>query len=68
MSKKKYREQQSQGQSLGLVSTSEYAVIFSDLVRVVLLNLLYLGLIMALYYYNRNTNFLEQYVAKVLHW
>ncbi len=68
MSKKKHREQEAQNTHAGLVATSEYSVIFSDLTRVVLLNLLYLGLVLALYYYNHKTAFLEQYVARLFHW
>lgn len=68
MSKKKHREQEVQGSQGSLVGTSEYAVIFSDLARVILLNVLYLGLILALYYYNNKTGFLERYVANLLNW
>lgn len=68
MSKKKYRHQEGQNSHGDLVDGSEYAVIFSDLTRVILLNLLYLAIVLALYYYNHKTGFLEQYVARLFHW
>lgn len=70
MSKSKHRdrEQTSQPVAGGLVAASEYSVIFSDLVRVILLNVLYLALILVLYHYNTKTGFLEHYAARLFHW
>ncbi len=68
MSKKKHREHMCLEQHEGLVSTSEYAVIISDLTKVIILNILYLGLILALYYYNRQSGFLDSFVGKLFNW
>lgn len=43
----------------------EYKIIKHDLVRVLLLNLAYLGGILALYYANRNSLFLERWFSRL---
>jgi len=45
----------------------EYAIIKHDLVRVVLLNILYLAGVLALYYSNSQTHYLENWFSKILH-
>lgn len=47
--------------------TEEYKVIRHDLLRVALLNLAYLGGILALYYVNRGSHFLERWFSRILH-
>jgi hypothetical protein len=46
---------------------AEYKIIKSDLVRVLILNLVYLVAILVLYYGNQRSNFLDNWFAKVLH-
>ncbi len=41
----------------------EYAAIRGDLVRVVILNLVYLAAILALYYANKSSHFLDRWFA-----
>ncbi len=43
----------------------EYKIIKHDLVRVLLLNLAYLSGILALYYANRNSLFLERWFSRL---
>lgn len=43
----------------------EYTVIKHDLVRLVLLNLLYLTVVLAVYFYNQKTHFLEAWFKQV---
>lgn len=45
---------------------AEYAVIKQDLLKVGVLNVLYLGAILALYFSNRQSGFLERWFAKIL--
>jgi hypothetical protein len=47
--------------------TAEYRIIKFDLVKVVILNVVYLAIILGLYYSNRQTGFLDNWFAKVLH-
>jgi hypothetical protein len=46
---------------------AEYRIIKFDLVKVIILNIIYLALILGLYYSNRQSGFLENWFAKVLH-
>lgn len=46
---------------------TEYRVIKMDLVKVVILNAFYLATILTLYYYNKQSHFLDNWFAKVLH-
>ena len=52
----------------GTVShNEEYFVIKHDLLRVLLLNVLYLGAVLVLYFTNQKTHYLETWFAKVFH-
>lgn len=46
---------------------AEYRIIKFDLVKVVILNVVYLAAILTLYYTNKNTHYLENWFAKLLH-
>lgn len=45
--------------------TEEYAVIKHDLIKVIILNSVYLVGVLVLYYFNRQNGFLENWFAKV---
>ena len=46
---------------------SEYRIIKHDLVKVVILNLVYLAAILFLYFGNQRTHFVDNWFAKLLH-
>ena len=58
---------QSGSQTSGVSHDSEYRIIRSDLIKVVILNAVYLVAILALYYSNRQSGFLDNWFAKLLH-
>ncbi len=45
----------------------EYKIIKHDLIRVIILNLLYLAGVLFLYRYDQKTHFLQHWFAKLLH-
>lgn len=49
-----------------LSQTAEYRVIKFDLIKVLILNLVYLVVILALYYGNQRDHFLDNWFARVL--
>jgi len=51
----------------GLSHESEYRIIKFDLIKVIILNVVYLAIILGLYYGNQRTGFLDNWFAKVLH-
>ncbi len=51
----------------GLSHDAEYKIIKFDLIKVVILNLVYLIGILALYYANQRSGFLDAWFSKVLH-
>lgn len=68
MSKKKHAGAQNHDHAAHVTDTAEYRVIGHDLVRVLLLNILYLAAILAVYYTNHSAHYLENAFAKILHW
>lgn len=46
---------------------AEYAIIRHDLVKIFLLNILYLGAILALYYTNSKSHFLDNWFSSTFH-
>lgn len=52
---------------MALSHESEYKIIKHDLVKVVVLNLIYLAAILFLYFGNQRTHFVDNWFAKVLH-
>jgi hypothetical protein len=56
-----------QGQAGSLDHSAEYSIIKMDLIKVIALNALYLTAILALYYTDKNSPFLEQWFARILH-
>jgi hypothetical protein len=69
---KKHRKHGSQiiqtaPQSSGISHEAEYRIIKFDLVKVVILNLVYLAIILGLYYGNQKSGFLDHWFAKILH-
>lgn len=45
----------------------EYRIIRKDLIKVLVLNAVYLALILALYFSDRKTHYLEHWFGKILH-
>jgi hypothetical protein len=58
---------QATAQTAGTSHEAEYRIIKSDLIKVVILNAVYLVVILALYYGNQRSGFLDNWFAKVLH-
>ncbi len=46
---------------------AEQAVIKHDMIRVILLNVIYLAGLLAVFYTNKNTHYLENFFGKVFH-
>ena len=70
MSKKHKRSdyQIPQATAVGAMShAAEYRIIKSDLIRVVILNLVYLAVILSLYFGNQHSHFLDNWFARLLH-
>lgn len=53
--------------SLSTAHVAEYKIIAHDLVKVMLLNALYLIVVIALFYAERRSHILEQWAENVLH-
>lgn len=67
---KKYRqgEVRQTGGSLGVIShEAEYSIIKHDLIKVLALNVLYFAFILALYFSNQKSHFLDAWFNKILH-
>ena len=66
MSKKdsKSHEAGSAGQ---LSHSAEYHIIQHDLIRVIMLNIVYLGALLALYYSNQHSQYVETFISRWLH-
>lgn len=47
---------------------AETALVRSDLIRIVLLNVFYLALVLAVYYFDAKNNFLAEFASKALNW
>ncbi|MBL8030953.1 MAG: hypothetical protein JNK33_01340 [Candidatus Doudnabacteria bacterium] len=47
---------------------AEYQVISKDLIRVIILNIVYLVGLLAVYYTNQQQHYLEQMFARLFHW
>lgn len=54
-------------QGIEAMHQEEYKMIKSDLVKVGILNLVYLVGMLALFYYNQQTGFLEKTIGKFIH-
>ena len=59
-----YQPQPAQG---GLTHEADYRIIRFDLVKVLVLNLVYLGVILGLYFANRQSGVLDRWFARLLH-
>ena len=55
------------GESRYVSHEAEYRVIKSDLSRVFVMNVLYLGILLAIYFTNNQSHYLERWFEKVLH-
>lgn len=67
---KKHRKNNYQVQSMpqsGMSHASEYRIIKLDLIKVVLLNAVYLAVILFLYFSNQKSHFLDNWFARLLH-
>jgi hypothetical protein len=68
MSKKHKRsEYQLQAQPGVISHQAEYQIIKADLLKVVILNAVYLAIILFLYFGNQKSHFLDNWFAKLLH-
>lgn len=68
MSKKHKKDgRSSENTTVGLSHAMEYKLIKHDLVKVVILNAVYLAGVLVLYYANLRSGFLERWFEKVLH-
>jgi hypothetical protein len=68
MSKKHKRSEYQMPQaSQGMSHEAEYRIIKFDLLRVVILNAVYLAIILSLYFANQQSHFLDNWFAKILH-
>jgi len=69
MSKKHKRSDYQIPQASGgaMAHGAEYRIIKLDLVKVVILNLIYLAVILSLYFGNLHTHFLDNWFSKMLH-
>lgn len=67
MSKKHKRSDYQIPQQAGISHAAEYRIIKFDLVKVVILNFVYLAVILSLYFSNQHSHFLDNWFAKVLH-
>lgn len=68
MSKKKHVAQKNDTGSHGLANEAEYKVIGGDLLRVIVLNALYLAGLLAVYYTNKQSRYLEHYFSRIFNW
>ena len=55
------------GYNAGMGHEAEYRIIKLDLVKVVILNAVYLAVILFLYFGNQRSHFVDNWFAKVLH-
>lgn len=71
MSKKHKRQgyefNQTSGQTPVLAHAVEYRIIKHDLVKVVILNAVYLAVILGLYFANQRSHLVDSWFAKLLH-
>ncbi len=69
MSKKHKQGQAYQaGSGVGILShEAEYRIIKHDLIKVLILNVVYFGFLVVLYLSNQKTHFLDTWLTKVLH-
>ncbi len=68
MSKKHARsEYHLQTQAGAMSHQAEYKIIKADLIKVVLLNAVYLAVILFLYFGNQKSHFVDHWFAKILH-
>jgi len=49
------------------IHTEEYKIIKHDLLKVVILNLVYLSLLLALYFTNQKSHYLDKWFAQIFH-
>ena len=59
--------QSSSQNSPALSHQAEYRIIKFDLIKVVILNVIYLGGILALYFANKQSHFLDNWFTKIFH-
>lgn len=62
MSKKHNTEERS---LISSAHAEEYKIITHDMIKVVLLNVLYLAAVLALYYSNKSSHFLEKFTERL---
>ncbi|MBI5530727.1 MAG: hypothetical protein HY918_04500 [Candidatus Doudnabacteria bacterium] len=67
---KKHQHNQNSSSPTGVHSLSheaEYAIIKGDLIKVVVLNVIYLAALMFLYYTNLQSHYMDKWFSKILH-
>jgi hypothetical protein len=62
---KHHLAQSSNSSQVSEVHAEEYSIIKHDLVKLLILNLVYLGLVLVLYYSNQKSHFLENWFGKL---
>ncbi len=69
MSKKNRQASQNQNKNSGIEAAhaEEYGIIRHDLIRVVILNSIYLIAVLALYFTNQKSQYLEHWFGRILH-
>jgi hypothetical protein len=68
MSKKHKKQNISQGMiTAAALHGDEYRIIKHDLLRVIVLNVIYLAAVLVLYYTNQKTHYLENWFSQILH-
>jgi hypothetical protein len=64
---KKYFQEIGHVKQSGLTQQAEHAIIKHDLIKVIILNGIYLAGLLVLYYSNLRTHYLERWFEKILH-
>jgi hypothetical protein len=54
-------------ENISAAHQQEYALVHKDLIKVLILNLVYLAVILTLYFTNKNTHYLENWFNKLIH-
>jgi len=64
---KKHKHLEQQANSASVLHTGEYAIIKRDLIRVIMLNVIYLAGVLALYFSDAKYHYLEAWFGKIFH-
>jgi len=67
MSKKNKQTSDLAPSSLSMSHAAEYRIIKHDLLRVVILNIIYLAAVLTLFYTNKSSHYMDGYLSRWLH-